>query len=468
MAIATGGYGGGGGAPLNPIFGGGGDGGSRGDKSLTLSLFDTLRLAWADQDLRQRLTFVLTMFAVYALGVHIQVPIPGVNPEDLTRKLQDNQLFQLINVFGGGALKRVSIFALGLNPYITASIIIQILTQAMPQWKQEMKEGGEYARRQQNRRTRLLSIVLCVAQSVSFISLLSQAEPAAFANWFVKAEVVVFWTAGAFFTLWLGEQISERGIGNGVSLMIFAGIIISLPSTFNTIYKGVVDHVIPIWAVIALVAIFLVTTWGVVLFTVAQRRIPIQHMRRTQGTRQVGGGTSYLPLSVNMAGVIPIIFAFALIYLPTQFAQFFGQGSPAYNTITGLAAWLAPNSPGIKGVVGCLFFTALIFFFTYFYTALQYNVEDIADNLKRGGSYIPGVRPGKQTSDFLNGVISRITLVGAAFLAVVALIQYIAPNALGMPRINIIGGTTLLILVSVALETLRQIEANLLMKRYGN
>jgi preprotein translocase subunit SecY len=468
MAFSGGSYGGGSQPPLNPVFGGAGSGGSRGDKSLSLSLFDTMRLAWADPDLRQRLTFVLFMFAVYALGIHIQVPIPGINPEDLTKKLQDNQLFQLINTFGGGALRRVSIFALGLNPYITSSIIIQILTQAMPSWKLEMKEGGEYARKQQNRRTRLLCIPLCIAQSFSFIALLRQAAPDTFANPLISLEVIVFWTAGAFFTLWLGEQISERGIGNGVSLMIFAGIIISLPYTLGTIWKGLLDHVIPIWSVIALFIIFLATTWGVVLFTVAQRRIPIQHMRRTQGTKQLGGGTSYLPLSVNMAGVIPIIFAISLLYLPTQIGQFFGANSSLGAGVIAFSEYLNPGSVGIKGVTGAIFFTALIFFFTYFYTALQYNVEDISDNLKRGGSYIPGVRPGKQTSDFLNGVISRITLVGAAFLAVIALIQFIAPKLVMMPRINIIGGTTLLIVVQVALETLRQIEANLLMKRYGN
>lgn len=455
---------------LNPIFGGGGGGTSRGDKSLSMSLFETLRLAWADQDLRQRLTFVLTMFAVYALGIHIQVPIPGVRPEELTRKLQDNQIFQLINTFGGGALKRVSIFALGLNPYITASIIIQILTQVMPQWKAEMKEGGEDARRQQNRRTRMLCIVMCIAQSFSFMSLLRGAAPEAFASPITAIEICIFWTAGAFFTLWLGEQISERGIGNGVSLMIFAGIIISLPSTFGTIGAGVRDHVISIFSVIGLILIFLATTWGVVMFTVAQRRIPIQHMRRVQGTKAMGGGTSYLPLSVNLAGVIPIIFAISLLYIPSQAAQVLGPTSPVGSIFAWIAERLNPSSPNaINSLIGSVAFTILIFFFTYFYTALQYNVDDIADNLKRAGSYIPGVRPGKQTSDFLNNVISRITLVGAAFLAVVALIQFISPKIVQMPsRINIIGGTTLLIVVSVALETLRQIEANLLMKRYGN
>ena len=461
-------YGNAGGPPPSAVFGG--IGGSRrpaGDKGLSMSVFTTLKLAWADPDLRQRILFVLTMFAVYTLGVHVQVPIPGISPEQLTEKLKDNSFFNLVNTLNGGALRRISVFSLGLNPYITSSIILQIFTQANPAWKQEMKDGGEYARQKQNKRTRLLALVLCVAQSFGFISILSSGFPGVF-TWFVKLTIIVFWTAGAMFVLWLGEQISERGIGNGVSLMIFAGIIISLPNTVETISDGVHQGIIPIYKIVILLAIFLATTWLIVLFTVAQRQIPIQHMRRMQGTRVVGGQTSYLPFSVNMAGVIPIIFAISLVFLPAQFGSMFAQGSGPNVFLLNVAEWINPSGNGIKGIIGSVLFTALIFFFTYFYTAIQYNVEDIADNLKRGGSFIPGVRPGKQTGDFLNGVISRITIVGAAFLALVALIQFIAPKMTGIPRLNIIGGTTLLIMVSVALETMRQIEANLLMKRYGN
>ncbi|HLK14073.1 MAG TPA: preprotein translocase subunit SecY [Fimbriimonadaceae bacterium] len=446
-------------------------GSSGGDKGLSMSVFQTLRLAWADADLRARIIFVLGMFAVYALGIHVQVPIPGIRPEDLTEQLKSNPYFNLINMFGGGALKRLSIFALGLNPYITASIILQILTQANPKWKIEMREGGEYARRAQNKRTRLLSIVLCVAQGWGFLQMIMANLPsrAAFTP-FVMFTVLLFWTAGAMFVLWLGEQISERGIGNGVSLMIFAGIIISLPNTVQLLYQGVRDHQTSIFSVLTLLVLFLVTTWTIVFFTVAQRRIPVQHMRRVQGTRQVGGQTSYLPLSVNMAGVIPIIFAISLIYLPQQFGSY-APGTKFQEIMNTVNTYINPGDPTAllwQIVIASIMFSALIFFFTYFYTAIQYNVDDIADNLKRGGSFIPGVRPGKQTSDFLNGVISRITVVGAAFLAVVSLIQFLAPRITGTTaRISVIGGSTLLIMVSVALETMRQIEANLLMKRYN-
>ncbi|MHB8636454.1 MAG: preprotein translocase subunit SecY [Fimbriimonadaceae bacterium] len=461
--------------PPSNVFGGGMGsgpaGGGGGDKGLSMSVFQTLRLAWADPDLRARILFVLAMFGVYTLGIHVQVPIPGIRPEDLTAQLAKNQFFMMINAFGGGALRRLSIFSLGLNPYITASIILQILTQANPKWKMEMREGGEYARRAQNKRTRLLSLGLCVAQGWGFLQMIMQGLPsrAAFTP-FVIFTVLLFWTSGAMFVLWLGEQISERGIGNGVSLMIFAGIIISLPSTVGTLYASVRDHQVAIWRVAILIVLFLVTTWFIVYFTVAQRRIPVQHMRRMQGTKAQGGQTSYLPLSVNMAGVIPIIFAISLVYLPVQFGSW-APNTPFQAFMDKVNDYINPGSQNALGwqiVIASIMFSLLIFFFTYFYTAIQYNVDDIADNLKRGGSFIPGVRPGKQTSDFLNGVISRITVVGAVFLAVVSLIQFLAPRITGnTTRISVIGGSTLLIMVSVALETMRQIEANLLMKRYN-
>jgi len=410
--------------------------------------------------------FILGMFAIYSAGVHVQVPIPNVSPEEVYDKLKGIAFFQLLDVFGGGALRRLSVLALGLNPYITASIILQILTTAIPKWKKELQEGGEYARRGQNRRTRGLTLILCIFQGAGLLGMMSSALAEA-NTFFVKFTVLVFWTAGAMFMLWLGEQITEKGIGNGVSLMIFAGIIISLPNQGQMLWQQWSDGVIQIWQIAILVAIFLATTWVIVLFTTAQRRIPIQHMRRMVGTKQMGGQTSYLPLSVNMAGVIPIIFAVSLVYMPDQVAAFFPPGSNLANFFHSVQEFFRPGIDSWKGLLACVFYSALIFFFTYFYTAIQYNVEDIANNLKRGGSFIPGVRPGKQTKDFLDGVISRITIVGAAFLSLVALVQYVAPDVSGVTGVNIIGGTSLLIVVSVALETMRQIEANLLMRNYN-
>lgn len=437
----------------------------RGDKGLRLSLSETFRLAWADEELRQRLLFVLMIFGIFALGVHIPVPISGFDPIALERLLSQMPFFQYINTFGGGALRRMSIFALGLNPYITASIILQIMTTALPAWKKEMQEGGEYARRQQNRRTRILTLALCVFQSLGLLRMMAGGLGGVSTGTLML--VGLFWTAGAMFMLWLGEQISERGIGNGVSLMIFAGIVISLPNTVDIVVRAVADGVVQWWQALMLVVLFVATAWFVVLFTSAQRRIPIQHMRRQLGTKAVGGATSYLPLSLNLAGVIPIIFAIALVYMPATFASMTPVGSPLNEVLTTISNFLRPDFSRWQGYVGCLAYALLIFFFTYFYTAIQYNVEDIANNLKRGGSFIPGVRPGKQTHDFLNSVISRITVVGAFFLSIIALTQFLVPVFVPISQIGLLFGTSLLIMVSVALDTMRQIEANLLMKRYG-
>jgi len=460
------------------VFGGavpqGGTG--RGDKGLAMPLLETLRMAWADPDLRARILFVLAMFTVFVLGVHIPVPIPNVDPVKLQHALETNPFFQLANVLGGGALRRLSIFALGLNPYITASIIIQVLTTAFPQWKKDLQEGGEYARKEQNKRTRMLTFVLCIAQGYGFIQAMGGAVPHTIQ---VIGTTLVFWTAGAMFMLWLGEQISEKGIGNGVSLMIFAGIVLSVPAQAQQISNSVRDGAMQIWQAGVIVALFLAVTWVIVLFTTAQRRIPVQHMRRQVGTRVMGGQTSYLPIPVNTAGVIPIIFAVSLLFIPQQFGSMLANSSmkPVGDFLNALGSYMYPGNgdplwPGgfiPKGVLGSLIYGVLIFFFTYFYTAIQYNVEDISNNLKRGGSFIPGVRPGKQTKDFLDGIISRITLAGAGFLTIVALSQYVGPALAQIPRqnLNIIGGTSLLIMVSVALETMRQIEAHLLMKQYG-
>jgi preprotein translocase subunit SecY len=435
---------------------------------LTIGLFETFRQAWADPDLKKRILFIVAMFGVFVLGVNIPCPISGINQSIMDNIVKNNPFFQLANVLGGGALRRLSIFALGLNPYITASIIMQILTTALPAWKKEQEEGGEYARQTNNKRTRFLSLFLCILQGMGFYQQMSQAIPTG--TWVTEATTILFWTAGAMFMVWLGEQISEKGIGNGVSLMIFAGIVLSIPYQFSSIQDQVHVGAISLWAAIALGLIFLGTTWVIVLFTTAQRRIPMQHMRRQMGTRAMGGNTSYLPIPVNTAGVIPIIFAVSLLFIPIQFATFFEHSNKAiYNALLTIGTWMNPGGPWPYGFVGAIVYAILIFFFTYFYTAIQYNVEDIANNLKKSGSFIPGVRPGKQTKDFLDGILSRVTVAGAGFLTVIALVQYVGPAALGLPRtnLNIIGGTSLLIMVQVAIETMRQVEANLIMRQYG-
>ncbi|MBX3111152.1 MAG: preprotein translocase subunit SecY [Fimbriimonadaceae bacterium] len=435
-----------------------------GDKSLRLSLADTLRLAWADDDLRQRLTFVIGIFLIYAMGVQVPVPVPGFDPAQMQKLLEDNAFFNLLNTFGGGAFKRLSIFALGLGPYISASIIMQVLTMGIPSWKEEMKEGGEYARKQQNKRTRSLTLALCVFQGFGLMSqmgpVVAQLVP------FAKIAVVIFWMCGSSLLQWLGEQVTERGIGNGISILIFAGIVISIPNIAGILGNAVKNGTVGWGQVVVILALFLLTTYVVVYFTIAQRRIPIEHMRRNFGTKSIGGQVSYLPISPNMAGVIPIIFALALTNLPSMFRSVFPQGHPAQQALDMIGKFFYPDFRHWEGWVAAVVYAAMIFFFTYFYTALQYNVEDMADNLKKHGSFIRGIRPGKQTKEFLDGVISRVTFVGAGFLAIVALTQYVLPLIAAVQNLGLIFGTSLLIMVSVALETMRQIEANLLAKQY--
>ncbi|MBI1331835.1 MAG: preprotein translocase subunit SecY [Armatimonadetes bacterium] len=454
-------------------------GGGGGDKSLSLPLTQVFKLAWEDDDLRARIKFVFFMFAVFALGIHIPVPIPGIDREAVMKNLSGSYIFQMIDAFGGGGLRRLSVFALGLNPYITASIIMQILSSAFPQLKKELEEGGEYARKKQNQRTRLLTLIMCAFQGYGYVQMI-QSGGNTHLSFATIAVVLLFWTAGSMFTLWLGEQISEKGIGNGVSLMIFAGIMIALPYQGAKLWKALSDHAVHPGQVVLLLVIFLVSTWLVVHFTSAQRRIPVQHMRRMVGTKAVGGKTSYLPFSLLMAGVIPIIFASAIIYMPSQFGQMLGGNLPTPTPIGGflnkVGNFIGPGQPFVIGKfsipinpIGCVIYLVMILFFSYFWNAIQYNVEDISNNLKRGGSIIPGVRPGKQTKDFLDDIISKLTLVGAFFIAAIALLQYVMPPLTGLSYnygVGAVGGTSLLILVSVALETMRQIEANLLMKQY--
>lgn len=434
-----------------------------------MKLADTLRAAWQEPELRQRILFIFIIFGVYAIALHITIPIPGVNPSAIEDLISNNQYLQLISMFGGGALRRISIVALGLNPYITASIIMQLMTVALPNLKKEEQEGGQYARMKRAQRTRALTLVLCGLQSWGLIHIFRSGLPTGLTFWGIIS-IIVIWTAGAMLVLWLGEQIQEKGIGQGVSLMIFAGIVISFPQMISQIIEHIQQGLNAWWQLGVLIVIFIAVTTLVVYFTQAQRRINIAHMRRTVGTKSVGGSSSYLPIPVNAAGVIPIIFAISLVYIPAQFASFFPPGTTLNDIFTTMANWFNPT-PGTtiwyQWIIGSLVYAFLIFFFTYFWTAIQFNVEDIASRLKQQGAYIPGVRQGKQTEQYLDSVISRITVVGALFLAFIALVPYWVPAITNMQAFRIVGGTSLLIIVTVVLDLMRQIEANLIMRGYG-
>jgi preprotein translocase subunit SecY len=432
-----------------------------------VKLADTLRAAWNEPELRERILFIFAIFGVYVIALNISTPIPGVQPSAIEDLLKNNSYLGLLNMFGGNAIKKISIISLGLNPYITASIIMQLMGVAIPSLKKEEMEGGQYARMKKAQRTRGLTLVLCGFQSWGLIQIFKGAFPQL--SPFHYIAVMLIWTAGAMLVLWLGEQIQEKGIGQGVSLMIFAGIVVSFPLVIGNIATEIRDGTAQLWQPIVLIIIFLAVTAAIVIFTQAQRRINIQHMRRNVGTKAMGGGSSYLPIPVNAAGVIPIIFAISLVYIPAQFATFAPAGSPLHNFLQNVATWFNPT-PGstvwYQWIAASLVYAFMIFFFTYFWTAIQYNVEDIATRLKQSGAYIPGVRQGKQTEQFLDGVISRITIVGAAFLTLIALVPYWIPFITNLHGFQIVGGTSLLIIVSVVLDLMRQIEANLIMRGY--
>jgi preprotein translocase subunit SecY len=428
---------------------------------LSISFVSALQSAFKIPELRARIVFVFAMFTVYAVGLHI--PIPGVDREQLQRLFEDQQLLDFINMFTGGALRKLTILALGLNPYITASIIMQIFSYADPKLREAMRE--EAGRRLMQQRTRLLTIAIALVQAIGLIATFRSAGALELSG-VQYVQVVVAWVAGAMFLLWLGEQITEKGLGNGVSLMIFASIVASMPYQVSRTYELLREGTITFGQVLLLLVIFVATVWGVVYVTTSQRRIPIQHMRRIVGRRQLMGGTSYLPIPVNAAGVIPIIFAVSLQLLPATVLQMIPYDrenpGPVMGFIQSMIEALAPGG----SVIGSLLYAGLIFLFTYFYVSVVFNTDEIAENLKRQGAFIQGVRPGKPTADYLNDVLTRITFAGATFLALIALLQYWVPAITRIETLGIVGGTSLLILVGVAIDFSRQLQAQLAMRQY--
>lgn len=423
-------------------------------------MLETLIAAWKLPDLRRRILFVFGAFAVYTLGLHI--PVPGIDHAKMEALFtQAGGVFGLVDVFSGGALRKFTIFAMGIVPYINASIIMQLLVAAIPQWKELQKEG-ETGRKEIAKRTRYLTVLLGFLQSLG-ISITLVRSQILTANWWQLLATAIVLTAGTMFLLWLGEQITDKGVGNGVSLVIFASISASLPWQISKVWES--TTVQQAWfSLILLAVVFLASIVGIVYVTQAQRKIPIQHARRIVGMRQVGGHSSFLPLKIAMAGVIPIIFAISLVLLPMTIASAIPGDTGWVFYLKRAAQWIAPGN----NIFALILYGLIIIVFTYFYTAVQFDVNDIADNLKKYGSYIPGIRPGKPTADYLDKVVSRITFAGALFLAAVALLQYIAPWITGVElgTFSLVGGTSLLIVVGVALETMQSIEAQMLMRNY--
>lgn len=408
-------------------------------------------------ELKQRLLFVLIALLVYRIGAHI--PVPGLDPERLASLFsrQSNNIIGLFNMFSGGALSRLTVFALGIMPYISASIIMQLLTVVSPTMEQ-LKKEGEAGRRVINQYTRYGTLILATLQAVGMAKWLSSQGIAlnpGFAFYFTATVTLV---TGTMFLMWLGEQITERGVGNGISLIIFAGIASGLPAAIGKSLEQVRQGQIQFLGLVIIVAIVLAVTAFVVFMERGQRRIAVNYAQRQQGKNLYAAQSSHLPLKINMAGVIPPIFASSIIMLPATLAQWFGNGkSMAWLGDIGFA--LSPGQP-----LYLLLFTAAIVFFCFFYTALVFNPRETADNLKKSGAFIPGIRPGEQSARYIDSVITKLTLVGAVYLALVALLPEFMIFTWHVPFY--FGGTSLLIIVVVIMDFMAQVQALLMSHQY--
>ena len=420
---------------------------------------ESIRNIWSVQELRERILYTLGLLIVYRFGTF--VTLPGVDASALTQinAQQSGQgLFDFLDMFVGGAFKSAGIFALGIMPYITASIIIQLLGAVVPYF-QKLQREGEEGRRRITQLTRYGTIGITGLQSIGYaINLLAGATGQAVvinSTLFTITTVVVL-TSGTAFVMWLGERISEDGIGNGISLIIMIGIIAFLPQALFNEVRTVGDN---IFILLLEIGVWVLVTGGVVLVSQGMRRIPVQYAKRVVGRKAYGGSTQYLPLRVNAAGVMPIIFAQSIMFIPSTIASFF----PDSPTMQQVGAWFSD----ISGFGYSALFFFVVVFFTYFYTAITVNPKEMADTMKRQGGFIPGIRPGKQTSEFIDTILTRITLPGSIFLGFVAIIPSFAMAA-GVSRgfAMFYGGTSLLILVQVTLDTLQQIESHLLMRHY--
>jgi preprotein translocase subunit SecY len=432
-------------------------------------------------ELKAKIIFTLLLLAACRIGSFI--PVPGINGEIAVGFFRHatggaQNLFQMVDIFSGGAFSQMTVIALSVVPYISASIIMQLLTALWPTLQREVRENPEQGKRKINKLTRLLTVFLSVLQSAVFARYAIQmnfSRPGIVAGELLDAQLfgipIVFYlvviftmTTGTILLMWVGEQITERGIGNGMSLIITIGILSSLPTALGIVLQQLnLDSQDPgqmnFATVLVLAALFVIVALATILVIQGHRRIPLQYARRVVGRKEMQGGTSYIPLKVNYAGVIPVIFASAMLMFPATIGTFIGRG----NWIGEIATWLSPGS-GLYLVL----YVGLIIFFTYFWTATQFRPDQIASDMKKNGAFIPGIRQGKPTQEYLEATMNRITLIGAVFLALIAILPTIVGRMLGVPQTisYFFGGTALLILVGVVLDTMKQIESHLLMKRY--
>lgn len=420
-------------------------------------MFDKLEQIWKARDLRNNILFVLGMLVVFRLAAHI--PVPGVNAVALKNLFASNQVLGLMNIFAGGSMENFSIVMMGVAPYITSSIIFQLLGMIVPSIEEMQKE--EAGRQKINMWTRWLTVPLAAMQAYGMITLLrnSSAGIMGAVSPLDFAAIIITITAGTIFLMWLGELITEKKVGNGISLLIFAGIVAGLLQTVQQIILTFDQS--QLFMLIGFVAIATVTIIGVVIINEGQRNIPVQYARQIRGNRTFGGTSTHLPLRVNMAGVIPIIFAISVVLFPSMIAQFLVHAKSAWVANAATATINLFNNQLFYGVS----YFVLVFAFTYFYTEVIFHPTQIAENLQKQGGFIPGIRPGKATSDYLAGTTHKIILVGALFLGIIAILPLVMKYFTGVQAYSV-GGTSLLIVVSVVIETVKQIEAQLTMREY--
>jgi preprotein translocase subunit SecY len=443
---------------------------------------DTVRNIFAIPDLRKRVLYTFALLAVFRVGANI--PIPGVNSGAILEffESQAGNFFGLVNLFSGQALSQMTVFALGIMPYISASIILQLLTVVWP-YLEKLQKEGELGRKKITRYTRYLTVVLSVIQSTGIAFALEApsgtGEPFVLTpGWAFRLMAVLTLTTGTAFLMWLGEQISERGVGNGISLLIFAGIAVGLPGGIISTYAQLQVGALTLFTVLLLLAMMVFVTGFVVLMESSQRRIPVQYAKRVVGRRMYGGQSTHLPIRVNTAGVIPVIFASSIIMFPQTITQFITH--PWAQAITAALNWGHP--------IYTILYAASIIFFCYFYTAIIFNPVDVADNMRKYGGFIPGIRPGRRTAEYIDGILTRLTFIGSIYLTLVSLLPQfllagfqVAPLPFIGPWLDsnlpiwfttglginfYFGGTSLLILVGVAMDTVRQVESQLIMRHY--
>ena len=424
-------------------------------------MFQTFVRFFTTKEVRNKIFFTLAMLVIFKIGTYI--PAPGVNPEAFNHPQGSQGATELLNTFGGGALKRFSLFAMGIMPYITASIVMQLLQMDIVPKFTEWAKQGEMGRRKINNVTRYFAIILAFIQSIGMAFQF---------NNYLKGQLIieksvmsylliaVVLTAGTAFLIWLGDQITQFGVGNGISLIIFAGILSTLPSSLEqfaqSVFVGQDDTSLAWLKILGLIVALILLTVGAIFVLEAKRKIPIQYAKK-QSAQRLGSQATYLPLKVNSAGVIPVIFAMAFFLLPRTLTLFFPKAEWAQN----IADTANPSSN-----IGMIIYVVLIIAFAYFYAFVQVNPEKMADNLKKQGSYVPGIRPGEQTKKYITKVLYRLTFVGSIFLAAIAILPIIATKFMGLPQSIQIGGTSLLIVIGVAIETMKTLEAQVTQKEY--